>query len=296
LGDCNPSVPSVPSDDSFTEINDPDVPRNYAAAVDATTGDATSWDPNANSGVYAIAVSGSTVYLGGDFTCLGASDPTDCTTPGATQRNYAAAVFTNGSLDPNWNPNANGAVQAIAVSCSTVYLGGYFTTINDPALPRNYLAAIGTDGVVSDQWSTCAPTVTPSEVPSAAPSAVSLVAASALPAKPTGIRWSRDTRRITGRFTPTVGVTYTITATTNTTQRLQTRTTRTARGTCKVTTNKKTQKRTATCTIRLKKAGTWLVNITPTQHGISGTPATKTFKIRTPRPAATTLPPQPVTG
>jgi hypothetical protein len=120
------------------------------------------------------------------------------------------------------------------------------------------------------------------------------------PATPKRIRWALGTRTtnqlITASFTATPEVTYTITATTNASQRLQTRTTRTARGTCKVTTNKKTQKRTATCTIRLKKAGTWLVNITPTQHGISGTPATKTFKIRTPRPAATTLPPQPVTG
>ena len=53
-----------------------------------------------------------------------------------------------------------------------------------------------------------------------------------------------------------------------------------SRGTCKVTTNKKTKKRTATCTIRFKQAGTWLIKITPTQNGIAGTPATKTIKIR----------------
>ena len=120
------------------------------------------------------------------------------------------------------------------------------------------------------------------------------------PASPTKIRWNTGTRTttkpITASFTAAASTTYTITATRNATRHLETRATRTARGTCKITTDKKTQKRTATCTIRLKKAGTWLVKITPTQHGISGTPATKTFKIRTPRPAATTLPPQPVTG
>ena len=83
-------------------------------------------------------------------------------------------------------------------------------------------------------------------------------------------------------------MTYRITATNNTT--------RSARGTCKITTNKKTNKRTAKCTIRFKYAGTWLVKITPTQYGINGTPATKTIKIRTPKPAGTALPPQPVTG
>jgi hypothetical protein len=120
------------------------------------------------------------------------------------------------------------------------------------------------------------------------------------PKKPRRIRWAPGTRTtnqtISASFTATAGVTYTITATTNASQRLQTRTARTARGTCKITTNKQTAKRTAKCTIRLKKAGTWLVQITPTQYGISGTPATKTFKIRTPRPAGTALPPQPVTG
>jgi hypothetical protein len=125
---------------------------------------------------------------------------------------------------------------------------------------------------------------------------VSLVAASALPAKPTGIRWSRDTRRITGRFTPTVGVTYAIAATSTATRRFQTRATRTARGTCKVTTSKKSKKRTAACTIRFKHAGTWLVKITPTQNGVTGTPATKTIKISTPKPAGTAGPAQPVTG
>ena len=125
---------------------------------------------------------------------------------------------------------------------------------------------------------------------------MSLVAASALPAKPTGIRWSRDTRRITASFTAAASTTYTITATRNATRHLETRATRTARGTCKITTDKKTQKRTATCTIRLKQAGAWLVNITPTQNGSAGTPATKTIKISTPKPAEATGPAQPVTG
>ena len=126
------------------------------------------------------------------------------------------------------------------------------------------------------------------------------VTATFTPRTPTKIRWNTGTRitnqPITGSFTAAPDTTYTITATSNAARRFQTRATRTARGTCKITTNKKTHKRTATCTIRLKQAGTWLVKITPTQNGSAGTPATKTIKIRTPRPPATTHPTVPVTG
>jgi len=41
--------------------------RNRLAALDASTGNATSWNPNADSWVNALAVSGSTVYVGGEF-------------------------------------------------------------------------------------------------------------------------------------------------------------------------------------------------------------------------------------
>ena len=121
---------------------------------------------------------------------------------------------------------------------------------------------------------------------------IALSATNSPPTTPTAIRWTpragTTNEPITGSFTATAGVTYRITATNNTT--------RSARGTCTITTNKKTNKRTATCTIRFKHAGTWLVKITPTQYGINGTPATKTLKIRTPKPAGTAGPAQPVTG
>jgi hypothetical protein len=129
---------------------------------------------------------------------------------------------------------------------------------------------------------------------------VQAVTATFTPRTPTKIRWKTGKRTtnqpITSSFTATPGVTYTITATSTAARRFQTRATRTARGTCKITTNKKTKKRTAKCTIRLKKAGTWRVKITPTQNGLVGTPATKTIKISTPKPAGTAGPAQPVTG
>ena len=120
------------------------------------------------------------------------------------------------------------------------------------------------------------------------------VTATFTPRTPTKIRWNTGKRTtnqpITSRFTAAANTTYTITATSNTARSVETRATRTARGTCKITTDKKTQKRTATCTIRLKQAGTWLVAITPVQNGVTGMPATKTIKIRAATKKTQTLP------
>ena len=45
--------------------------RNALAALDAMTGQPSAWNPDANSGVYTLAVSGGTVYAGGEFTSIG---------------------------------------------------------------------------------------------------------------------------------------------------------------------------------------------------------------------------------
>ena len=123
---------------------------------------------------------------------------------------------------------------------------------------------------------------------------------SALPPTPTRIQWATGTRTtnqsITSQFAAAPDTTYTIVATSNANRRFQTHAIRTVRGTCKITTNKKTSKRTATCEISLKRAGTWLISITPSRDGLVGAPATKTLKIRTPKPTPTRQPAEPTTG
>jgi hypothetical protein len=48
-----------------------------------------------------------------------------------------------------WNPNANGPVSSIAVSCNTVYVAGSFTAIGGRS--RNRIAALdGVTGAATD--------------------------------------------------------------------------------------------------------------------------------------------------
>ncbi|MBI4670852.1 MAG: hypothetical protein HY741_04180 [Chloroflexi bacterium] len=86
-----------------------------------------AWSPlgnGVNGSVYAIVASGSTLYIGGDFTqiCGDAS----CTS-GNTNANYLAQW--NGSA---WQPVGNGVnntVQALAWNGSELYVGGWFTQV-----------------------------------------------------------------------------------------------------------------------------------------------------------------------
>jgi len=101
---------------NFTDIGGTE--RDYLAAIDASTGSLLAWNPSADNFVNALVVSGTTVYAGGYFNYIG-----------GTSRNSLAAIGTNGSLLA-WNPNGKTQVtttevQALAVSGSTVYVGGW---------------------------------------------------------------------------------------------------------------------------------------------------------------------------
>ena len=72
-------------------------------------------------------ISGSTAYLGGEFTSVRPAG--DALGTGEVARNHVAAIdLETGALLP-WNPNTNNTVQTIAVAGSTVYLGGTFGTV-----------------------------------------------------------------------------------------------------------------------------------------------------------------------
>ena len=158
-------------------------------------------------------------------------------------------------------PGASGSCTIAGLTAGVSYTFTAVARTTDPSLTS--FASVASNAVV--------PTAVASSV--------------AKPATPTKIRWilgtAITTQPIITIFIAPPMTIFTFTAILSQKPRhLQTRATKTTRGTCKITTNKKTKVRTAKCTIRLKKAGTWVLAITPVQNGVAGTPATKTIKIR----------------
>lgn len=114
--------------------------RNRIAALNATTGAVTQWNPNVTEGaVLALLVSGNTVYLGGDFNSVG-----------VLPRNYIASLDASSDMVTPWNPNADGPVTSLAVSGNLVYAGGGFTNIG--LLPRNRIAALDSLTGLATDW------------------------------------------------------------------------------------------------------------------------------------------------
>jgi hypothetical protein len=93
-------------------------PRQYLAAIDASTGALTAWQPLPNDQVFAIDSDPATgdVYVGGAFTAVGGS-----------ARRHLAAFGPSGTL-LSWHPSTSASVRAVDVSSSgVIYVGGSFS-------------------------------------------------------------------------------------------------------------------------------------------------------------------------
>jgi len=121
--------------------------RNYIARINSDGSVDADWNPNANDIVYAIAVSGNDIYVGGVFNGSNSIG-------GLTRSRIAKLNNTNGEADAIWNPNANNAVYAIAISGSDIYVGGVFNGSNSiGGQPRNRLARLNnTNGQADESW------------------------------------------------------------------------------------------------------------------------------------------------
>lgn len=84
------------------------------------------WEPDGP--VHAVAVSGNTVYIGGDFTQL--TDP--ATGDVVAREGLVALNASTGDIDHGWTASADGEVLALAVSedGSQVVAGGKFRSVN----------------------------------------------------------------------------------------------------------------------------------------------------------------------
>jgi arylsulfatase A-like enzyme len=115
------------------------VTRRKVAEINFSDGTVTSWNPDASSSatLQALAVTERTVYVGG----------INMTQVGGKPRNNLAEIdrFTGQATD--WNPNPNGSVNSLFLrrpsgDLPAVYVGGLFTTIGQPSVPRSNAAEI----------------------------------------------------------------------------------------------------------------------------------------------------------
>ncbi len=98
--------------------------------IDATSGVVQGTTLKINGTVNASVSDGSGGwFIGGSFTSVA----------GVT-RNYLAHIFSNNTLDLNWNPGASNPVLALALSGNILYVGGQFIQIGGQI--RNRLASL----------------------------------------------------------------------------------------------------------------------------------------------------------
>ncbi|OFW26099.1 MAG: hypothetical protein A3H97_14130 [Acidobacteria bacterium RIFCSPLOWO2_02_FULL_65_29] len=105
----------------------------------------TTFNPGAFGSVYALAPqSNGQILVGGAFTTLGGGGV------GTTARNSLGQLNPDGSLDPSFNPGANGPVYALAVQQDgKILVAGGFTTLGGGGTgttTRNYIGRLNPDG------------------------------------------------------------------------------------------------------------------------------------------------------
>ena len=123
--------------------------RNYLAAIDTVTANPTAWNPKANDAVWTIALSGNTVYAGGEFTSIQGSSG------GPYARNNLAAIDASTANPTTWNPDVNNEVFTLALSGTTLYAGGAFTMLqgaSDGPYAAGHVAAIDTVTANPTAW------------------------------------------------------------------------------------------------------------------------------------------------
>ena len=119
--------------------------RNRIARLDATTGAADSFDPNADNSVRSIAVqSDGKILAGGSFASIG----------GQPRNNIARLDATTGAADSSFNPNASGSVRSIAMQADgKILVSGDFNGPNSiGGAKRNFIARLDATSGAADSF------------------------------------------------------------------------------------------------------------------------------------------------
>ncbi len=128
------------------------VTRNHIARLNADGTLDTSFNPNADKTVLALAVMQTgQILVGGGFSTLSPNGAS------ATNRNCAARLNSDGSLDTTYDPSPNASVSTIFVLPSgQAMFGGQFTTLTPngatTALQCDFLARVNTDGTLDTSY------------------------------------------------------------------------------------------------------------------------------------------------
>jgi trimeric autotransporter adhesin len=110
--------------------------RRNAGAVSTGVATLRAWSPASTAGTAAdltVSASGNTVFVGG-----------------RAAGGYVQAYGPNVGGTPVWNVGTNGDVEALAISSTTLYVGGHFTSIGGGG--RGHLAALRASGGGVDPW------------------------------------------------------------------------------------------------------------------------------------------------
>lgn len=105
----------------------------------AADGSVLPWAPQPNNRVWALALQGDTLFVGGDFDSIG----------GAARGRLAALAGASSAPLP-WQCDADGRVSALMASGGTLYAGGWFSTL--AGQPRSYVGAMTTDTGALTPW------------------------------------------------------------------------------------------------------------------------------------------------
>ncbi len=123
----------------FTSIFGED--RNCLAALDITgSGSARDWNPSPDNAAQCLAVSGTEVYVGGNFEYMN-----------VRERSRVAAFNTTTGLLTDFSCTPDNPVLSMATTGDTLYIGGSFTNVNGTSQPR--VAALDADtGEIQLDW------------------------------------------------------------------------------------------------------------------------------------------------